>query len=153
MLHFLAWTLWTVIIGHTLTRISQCAAVLYGSAMQLGRRDVGYCWIMDLDEALSLEGHSSVWTPIPKYEQSPRFLHAPVLDPLSQQLWIIGGCLQDDEPTTASGIQKLAVKVVPLKVLAMECTVCHVSANDPRLRNEELPENLRREIKVNRSNM
>ena len=146
-------------MSQTFTRISRRTAVLFGSSMIIeenpehphrrpASENIGYCWLLDLDEALHSYDPSSIWTPVPGYEQFETFMHSSVLEPLSQQLWVIGSFFS--EQTKVSGLLKVSLRVKPLKILAMESTVRHVSAKDSRIGSDEIPEKLRKEIEWNR---
>ena len=144
-------------ISHTLTRISHRTAVLFGSYHIYDSycdgddESFGFCWLLDLDEALHSNDPSSMWTQVPGYEHFKGHAHASVLEPLSQQLWVIGGFFMPTVgPTEVSGLLRFSPNVKPLKVLAMESTIRDISAEDPRVGSEELPEKLRKEIEWNR---
>ena len=137
-------------MSHTFTVTSQRTAVLFGRSMimEQDKTVVGFCFLLDLDEALHSNDPSSMWTQVPGYEQYERYMHSTVLEPFSQQLWVIGGFVKRHAKVPA--LLKISLKVKPLKVLAMESTIRHISADDPRVGSEELPEKLRQEIKWNR---
>ena len=81
-------------------------------------------------------------TPLNNHQENntPRNLHAAVLEPVSQRLWLIGG-------RHKTGIQKMSVNVVPLKVLALEQAARNMSEDDLE---GHCPKALRKEIEAQR---
>ena len=74
--------------------------------------------------------------------------HKAVLEPVSQRLWLMGGCYP---PISTPNLQKLSLNVVPLQILAKECAANNISENDPRLGADRFPKKLKEEIDAYRS--
>ena len=132
---------------HTLTKISKSAAVLYAA---LGGGDLfrPECWILNLDNAMQQKEPTSMWTKI--QTPFPRVVHASVLEPASQRLWVIGG-EDNSEDGFTSDVIKMSINTVPLKTLAIDCIARHLKANDPKLTLNNCPERLLNEIEEHRS--
>ena len=131
-----------------LTRISKSTAVLTGSkhgVMPIVDEEPSFhCWLLNLSKAEQLKEPSAIWTNLCldlKYRPG----YAAVLEPVSQRLWLVGGhdgCICHN----SSAVLKIYLNPAPLKVLAMECSTYNISSDDPRLRPEQLPVDLRRDI-------
>ena len=141
--------------GHTLTPISQSAAVLVGGKDKLmgGLDD---CWHIDIDKTGPNKELKLTWTQMSHIKYSGLWLHQAVLEPISQRLWIIGGVTVNFQQPIFSidvlGLQKISLNVVPLQALAMECAARNISEDDQRLLPDNFPEKLRRAVEGYRSN-
>ena len=128
--------------GHTLTRISKSAAILFGG------QDAGClsdCWILNLDSAMDLQNGSPIWKKITQQNCLCSHIahHCAVLEPTSSRLWLIGGIF------SARKLQKISLNVLPLKVLATEFAARLFEKGDSRLESDELPKELKRELVAN----
>ena len=121
----------------TLTRISESFAVLYNSD----------CWMLDLKSAIKVKDPSLFWRRIPTH--LGRYLHATVLEPDSQKLWVIGG--YDNQRNIVRDILELSFNLVPLKALAIDCAAHSIRNGNPRLHPGNYPSGLRKEIELYRS--
>ena len=139
---------------HTLTMISKSAGVLYGALVDYFNDEYSpECWLLNLDNVRQLKDPASIWTRIPT--PFPREVHASVLEPVSQSLWVIGG--EDNSSHASDGfisdVLKMSCNVVPLKTLAMDHIARNISTNDPRLSYENYPIELGNEIEEHRSSI
>ena len=79
-------------------------------------------------------------------------LHGAVL--VGGSLWAIGGKVTDHpenwEGPVTSAVVKMTVRLLPLRMLAMECCRRHFDANDPRLEGSALPLQLKNELEAYR---
>ena len=134
--------------GHTLTRISESAAILFGGwGPDIG--PFGDSWILNLNNARDLENESPIWTKFTTHNYSPMMNHRAVLDPAGQRLWLIGGIHRYGENVSAK-LQKVSLNVLPLKVHAAEVAAKHFKKGDSSLEAHELPNELKREVEANR---
>ena len=141
---------------HSLTLISQSAAVLYGGHNQ-SDETLGDCWILDLDKARpGLQDPSTIWTRLNQPQLQPRAYHSAVIDSVSQRLWLIGG---SNAPLIWGGLgneligpEKITVSAVPLKILAAECAAKRICKDDPRTQPDQFPKSLSAVMEACRSN-
>ena len=139
--------------SHSITCISHSTALVVGAYSSISHKSPNSItcdnWIMNLDNAKHLMEPSSIWTKISS--EIPRTYHAAVLQPLSKELWIIGGFFgfTSDEALMTSDLLKIDYKGPKLlKDLALASVAHHISAHDPRLNKHEIPEQLKNEIDV-----
>ena len=105
---------------HTLTRVSDKTAILYGGR---GRRTLGGCWMLNIEAVISQANPKTFWTRCLHHEGHNRDSHTAVMEPSSGRLWIVGGI--DWRPSSmvnlAVPIRELAItSLQKLKVLAIE---------------------------------
>ena len=129
---------------HTFTIISSSAAVLYGVKKLDGEQYSPECWLLNLDKAKQLKDPTSIWTRIPT--PFPRVVHASVLEPVSQRLWVIGGWASDQKDFTSDVIKMSGFNTLPLKTIAMDHIARNMKATDPRLSANNYPKRLISEI-------
>ena len=134
---------------HTFTIISSSAAVLHGAKQLDGEQYSPECWLLNLDNARQLKDPTSIWTRIPT--PFPRELHASVLEPVSQRLWVIGGWASDQKDFTSDVIKMSRFNTLPLKTIAMDHIARNMKATDPRLSANNYPKRLISEIEEHRS--
>ena len=139
--------------SHSITCISHSTALVVGAYSSISHKSPNSItcdnWIMNLDNAKHLMEPSSIWTKISS--EIPRTYHAAVLQPLSKELWIIGGFFgfTSDEALMTSDLLKIDYKGPKLlKDLALDSVAHHICAHDPRLNKHEIPEQLKNEIDV-----
>ena len=106
------------------------------------------CWLLDFDEAKQGNETTSMWKKIKVDNFKGRISSRAVLEPVSQRLWLIGGFTNEITPPE---VQKIAVNVVPLQVLSMECAAENISEDDSRLKADKFPEKLKKDIEAFRS--
>ena len=131
--------------SHTLTRISQSTALLFGRDYFSERSD---CWLLNLQNAKELKEPSLIWSKFPNH--FPRFGHAAVVDPVSRNLWVTGGYRY---PNETSDILKLSFNQTSLKNLAIDHAARNISSTDQRLQPGQFPDNLKKEIEDHRDNI
>ena len=123
--------------GITLTRISQSAAVLFGTTPH------GSCWLLNLKNAKQLKDPSAIWTKVPC--RFARYGHAAVWNPQNQELWVTGG------RDTYSDVLIMSFKLPALKRLALDSAARSVCTCDPKLAADQLPTQLKNELVEYRS--
>ena len=134
---------------HTLTKVSEKTAVLYGGS---GRGTLGDCWMLNIEAVISQANPENIWTRCFHHEGHKRQSHRAVMEPSCGRLWIVGGM---DWP---SSIVKCAVLIrelsitskQKLKVLAIEQV-----SRDPEKYGEAittLPQDLQRAITTKAKN-
>ena len=141
----------------TFTRISKSVAVLFDSLTSGNRHEplVDNSWLFDIDKAEQLMNPTTIWTKIKIPRNLRRRCHAAVLEPMSRQLWVIGG--QEWQPevdlprTTSDVLHVNLIKLAPLKNVAIHHAVQSICINDPRLAEDRLPRHLKSEIEAYRS--
>ena len=136
--------------GHSLTWISPSKAILFGGWVpsELSMQSFGDCWLLDLDKAKKAQDLSSIWIQMHNINLQDRSFHTAVMEPLSQRLWLMGG-IDTTGINCSKNVEKITIKVVPLKVLAMECIVSKIKWDDPML--NAAPKMLKKEIATYRS--
>lgn len=150
---------------HSLTRISQTAAVLFGG-YDSDWTPLGDCWLLDTAGCKAAirkpnSDPTSLWTRCRHHEQNPsskgssRLWHSAVLEPGSLRVWVIGGIINDFmENKGEHSWQILSMSfssATPLRHIAMEEAINSVRADDPDL--IALPRTLRSELETRRSHI
>ena len=96
--------------------------------------------MLSIAAAKKLGQPSEIWTQI-HLNINHRYVHAAILEPVSQRLWMAGG-YHCNSAVTCSDVLKISINPVPLKVLAAESAAKSLRADDTRLDPEQLPEEL-----------
>ena len=129
----------------TLTRVSESKAVLYGNMHPRRKFEKApMSMVLDLDKAKHTQDDSSIWKPV--LNPHPRSRHAAVMEPVSQNLWIIGGRVGND---ITSEILEVPMRM-SLKHLAIDCAARGISSDDHRLKPGQYPKRLRDEVEAQR---
>ena len=135
---------------HTLTMISQKAAVLFGGRDSDEER-LGDCWLLNIDECITNLNAEKIWIQCKHHEENiwfGRCGHAAVKEPSSHRVWIVGGF--GYVPT--SEMSSLHIKELTfssdqtLKVLALESVTKNLDKLSPQIK--ELPETLRLSVEA-----
>ena len=74
--------------NHTLTRVSDKTAVLYGGK---GRGTLRDCWMLNIEAVISQVNPENIWTRCLHHEGHKRESHKAVMEPYRGRLWIVGG--------------------------------------------------------------
>ena len=131
---------------YSFTSISQSLAVVIGCAFAVNTLGwVDDCWLLNLDNAKQLMEPPFLWTKITN--KFPRFFHAAVLQPLSKNLWLIGGRSLYNNPC-ATVLKIKFTELKSLKDLALESVASNICDSDPRLGVDQLPRPLTYEIEA-----
>ena len=94
------------------------------------------CFLLDLERAKGSAEPASMWTRV-RSHMAQRY-HTAVLEPISRSLRAIGGS-SDMHPeavlkkSRVSDVVKMSVRLLPLRMLAMQCCRRYINPNDPRL--------------------
>ena len=134
----------------TFTRITKSTAVLFDSLYNRQEQLVDDCWLFDIDKAEQVMDPSSIWTKIQIPSIFRRKFHGAALEPISRQLWVIGG-IDMRSKVTSDVLQINLIKLTPLKDIAIHHAVQRICVNDPRLAEDKLPRHLGNEIEAYRS--
>ena len=118
----------------TLTIISQSIAMLI-----VPLKDISTSWTLNLQKAQQLMDPSSIWTKVHNVLPSG-YNHTTLLEPMSQNLWILGSLL---ESKTISDVLKIPTTLPTLQLLAIDRAAHTICPHDPKLK---LPRRLRKEI-------
>ena len=132
---------------HTLTRISDKFAVLYGGKknIQVNPSD---CWMLNIEASISQSNPESIWTRCTHHENEKRVFHAAAVEPSSKRLWIVGGYENMREYNPAkytTPIRELTFSSDQrLRVLALESVARNKDKYQETIKT--LPEDLQRAI-------
>ena len=80
---------------HSLTRISNKSAVLFGGINRSGGT-LGDCWLLNIKEAIRQSKPENIWIRCLHHEIDKRTSHAAIEEPSSGRLWIVGGVKRTD---------------------------------------------------------
>ena len=97
---------------------------------------------------MQLNEPTAIWTKLPWKIRNIN--HAAVMEPISRQLWVMGG-LDEDRRTTSDIFQIGVIEVPTLEEIVIHHTVRKICANDPRLSEEKFPRHIGHEIEAHRS--
>ena len=139
--------------GQTLTPISRSKGLLIGGGVTEFSPHMCYklatdCWLLDFDEAKKGNETTSMWKQINVDNFKGRISSRAILEPVSQRLMLIGGFTNEITPPE---VQKIAVNVVPLQILSMECAAENIPKDDSRLKADKFPDKLLKDIEAFRS--
>ena len=133
----------------TLTRLSHSTAVLMSSRFNVELDEYEYeCWLLDLERARELKDPSHIWTQVTNHFQV--CYNAPILDPVSQSLWLIGG-----NDCQGGGFTSDVLKITPvnasLKDLVLDHIARNMSSDDARLLPDQIPSEIKTAIMVHKN--
>ena len=131
----------------TLTRISDSEAILLGRSERTPT-----CWILNMKNAKQLLDPQAIWTRVSLGIEN-RFNYAPVLEPMRQELWIIGGHVVPPEISGDLGpevkdVLKISLRVPTLKNIATDKAARFTCTQDTRLMPGNIPDQLREAVLV-----
>ena len=113
---------------------------MYGGVVISGL-DVGDCWLLNIEEAISQSNPEKMWIRCKHHEYENRSLHAAAVEPSSGRLWIVGGVTNIYSMMASTHIRQLTFSSnQTLKVLALESVVRNEEKYQESIR--ELPQDL-----------
>ena len=133
----------------TLTRISHSETILLGISE---RTSTPTCWILNMKNAKQLLDPPSIWTRV-LLGLEKRFHYAPVLEPQSQELWIIGGIVAPPKISCVQSVHvtdvlKISMRVPTLQNIATDKAARFTCTQDTRLMQGNFPDNLIKAVLV-----
>ena len=139
--------------GHSLTKISPTAAVLFGGFYP-PKPPSKDCWMLNIGKVLAggFQKPSDVWERCQQHEEklpsriASRMLHSAVIEPVTKRLWILGGLIQPIPSTTTRVLSLAFNSSTSLKFLAMERAASYFGPGHLRLGPTDLPSHLKTEL-------